>query len=1006
MTIKFIPPERHRDYIGALTSVLSAAAGAYTLNPFSTSAQASNIWKAFKGVETATPENLAWVWLNATITHAANEFLAFIARENQLMPQARDGAVGAFLKAAIPEEITAKFNDGALRSPVTHEAFQPAREAVISFVLALTRITRFNEKTNQKERYAREFDRCLNRASAYVFSAHYDRLKPLEAAVIGPASEAMRREAAWARHYDWIHRKVDTEPVFSPDGTETPPLKPLYLRPRAYWHELLREDDEAEDKPRYRAHLGNLHQTLEDWLGTDSAKGMDALRLIAGGPGSGKSSFAKVFASETILRESHRVIFIELQYMPKIGGTLEEEIGKHLQTLPHGGAGFPGDAFEWAKSERSPLLLIFDGLDELSFQESERAGLTRNFVSNVQEMLRRQNSQGTWVRVIILGRYAAFSADMYKAPNQTHFLMNMAPIRALEEGDLELPLQNSSDGRRRDCEIRPLSFYAYDLTCDQRLLYWQNWCRARRVEAEPPEAITYDDLLDLNAEPLLLHLLIVSDFCGERWREAAENRNLVYEDILRKVYRRDKDQAKPKAAWGEAQFFALLEALGLAAWHGNGRAGKEAAFNDLRDLHARPVFNSAEATSAHGTMPSLPSLESLLLLTNARRAYVSEPGFEFIHKSFGEYLAARGLVSAATRLHKRHAPEGTKDYANSLALNWAELVRDAALTPEVIRFLYDETWRRGSSSKSNAEDLRFVKRTLEYILNWVQQHGFPLHKMEAIDDFRELETCQRCAEASMLAVASAIACASSSPEEHVTIEWNADGAFRFLERLHATYHGRNNRILSKIDLSGANLSGADLGSTEFSGANLSGADLRRANLIGANLFRADLSEAKLSGANLFRADLSEAKLSGANLFRVDFSEAKLSGADLSGADLSGANLSGADLRRADLSGADLSGADLRRADLSGADLKSADLANCIFAAMFVRSADFSFTNLSTAQVKSIFGVKQGFGRTILPEGLKPPKLWHVAQKAEEDTAELQQAFYDAAEAWRAKQRNE
>ena len=84
-------------------------------------------------------------------------------------------------------------------------------------------------------------------------------------------------------------------------------------------------------------------------------------------------------------------------------------------------------------------------------------------------------------------------------------------------------------------------------------------------------------------------------------------------------------------------------------------------------------------------------------------------------------------------------------------------------------------------------------------------------------------------------------------------------------------------------------------------ANLSGADLSWANLFGANLSGADLSWANLSGANLSGADLSWANLSGANL-----SWANLFGANLSGADLSGANLSWANLFGANLSGADLS----------------------------------------------------------------------------------------------------
>jgi len=73
------------------------------------------------------------------------------------------------------------------------------------------------------------------------------------------------------------------------------------------------------------------------------------------------------------------------------------------------------------------------------------------------------------------------------------------------------------------------------------------------------------------------------------------------------------------------------------------------------------------------------------------------------------------------------------------------------------------------------------------------------------------------------------------------------------------------------------------------------------------------------------ADLSGANMSGADLRSADVSGAYLSGADLSDADLSGANMSGADLRSADLSGAYLSDADLRSADLSDADLSGAYL---------------------------------------------------------------------------------
>jgi hypothetical protein len=79
-------------------------------------------------------------------------------------------------------------------------------------------------------------------------------------------------------------------------------------------------------------------------------------------------------------------------------------------------------------------------------------------------------------------------------------------------------------------------------------------------------------------------------------------------------------------------------------------------------------------------------------------------------------------------------------------------------------------------------------------------------------------------------------------------------------------------------------------------------------LSGQNLSGHDLSEADLRHANLSGHDLSGADLSGTDLRHANLSGANLSGAILSGADLRHANLSGANLSRADLSGAILSGA--------------------------------------------------------------------------------------------------
>ncbi|MBW4626739.1 MAG: pentapeptide repeat-containing protein [Brasilonema octagenarum HA4186-MV1] len=119
--------------------------------------------------------------------------------------------------------------------------------------------------------------------------------------------------------------------------------------------------------------------------------------------------------------------------------------------------------------------------------------------------------------------------------------------------------------------------------------------------------------------------------------------------------------------------------------------------------------------------------------------------------------------------------------------------------------------------------------------------------------------------------------------------------------------------LNKIDLSGADLSGAVLINADLSGAKLSNADLSRAVLSRAYLSRAHLSGAHLNDAFLSGANLSYADLSGVLLSSANFSSADLSGAKLSNADLSGANLKDAQLGCLEISDREIRCTDLRDA---------------------------------------------------------------------------------------------
>jgi uncharacterized protein YjbI with pentapeptide repeats len=153
--------------------------------------------------------------------------------------------------------------------------------------------------------------------------------------------------------------------------------------------------------------------------------------------------------------------------------------------------------------------------------------------------------------------------------------------------------------------------------------------------------------------------------------------------------------------------------------------------------------------------------------------------------------------------------------------------------------------------------------------------------------------------------------------------------------------------LSGAKMKNARLDGADLSNSDLSGTDFSGASLRGAVVVGANLSAASLKDADLEGllkapppvvfiddrplADLIRDHQLWCQTGGLDgaFFRgeeVDFRAAgDLRGVSLTALSAQRAVFYGMDLTGAELQGADLTGADLRGVRLCGADLRGAKL---------------------------------------------------------------------------------
>ena len=549
-------------------------------------------------------------------------------------------------------------------------------------------------------------------------------------------------------------------PIFSPDSNFDIPLSHVYLKLRCYWNEDNVKKREGERDPlRYRtATVGDLHETIDAWLRTLDRG--DALRLIAGGPGSGKSSFAKAFAAKLLERQTHRVLFVQLQRLQTTGTTLREVIGRHLKDNhrlkpPSKCEGFPENPLDWDGEDTLPLLMVFDGLDELTTSKDRESDLTKKFVSNLKYLLNELNRGDPLSAAIVLGRDIAMNDALDDGGLKLANLIHVAPIRKMTRDDLQLG-NNPSDNEIGE-DFDPVFDPHQLLEMDARNAYWDQWCAGQDIpQSEPPSAIHDERMSELNVEPLLLHLLIISDFCGDRWDEAADNRNLVYQNILEKVFKRNK--IKDLGAYyrlEEKHFFELMEVFGLAAFRGNGRTGDHEEFNRLREWYVSSKADKRMYSDLDGA-----GLKNVALMVHSRKE-IDGAGFEFVHKSFGEYLAARALLGAADRLQRSWHHDENNDDEMHLAKRWVNFVGTGQLSNSVLRFLRDECRQR-------KPDL--IKKTIDAlttIFDKTLEHGFPVQNSDELSNptYRNLEYRQRCAEKAMLATITSLWLAQNNQRE-------------------------------------------------------------------------------------------------------------------------------------------------------------------------------------------------------------------------------------------------
>ncbi|MDJ0728954.1 MAG: pentapeptide repeat-containing protein [Crocosphaera sp.] len=747
-----------------------------------------------------------------------------------------------------------------------------------------------------------------------------------------PFTQAKEKEFQWFLYRSWLQKKVE-EPMFS----EVFGLNRVYIPLRAYYwrkkknNQFIEDDLETisqhsrkEEKEKKEPVVINLEEELTSWLNQEDP--YDAIRIISGGPGSGKSSFVKIFAAHLAANQPNlRILFISLHLFD-----LKNDLVEAIQDFIQDHELLNSNPLTSEELKEQKLLIIFDGLDELASQGTIAQEVARKFLAEVQRKTERFNRNSLRLQVLISGR------ELIIQDNSSEFRKEKQILHLLPY----LVTKNEKETKKFVDD--------HDLLKEDQRQQW--WLKYSKVTGNSftglPNNLDQGNLIEITAQPLLNYLVALSYLGGRIEFNKNSSLNVIYDDLLKAVYQRGWEKRQnPRFRLiqniEEKDFIRILEEIGLASWHGDGRTTTVKEINEHCGTNRlKSLFNKFQGGAEQGITRLL-----MAFYFRQNEAFREQnKTFEFTHKSFGEYLTARRIVQGVKLINKK-----LKDKEDDLdegwdereaLVYWAKICGPTRIDRYLLFFIQHEI---NLQQKTNITEWQ---KTLCSLIAFMLRYGMPMEDTSlGLKNFFNMNKQAINAEEALLVLLSS--CASVT-QEISQINWLSQQAFgTWISRFQGQSTGRENPVAFDC-LNYLLLSNSILYFRDFYQANLEGANLVRANLVRANLEGANLKGAHLEGANLEGAHLEGAHLEGANLEGAYLEGAHLTGAYLEGAYLKGANFIRAYLKGANLKGANLKGAYLEGAYLEGANLLRANLLRANLKGAYLEGANLKGANLVRA----------------------------------------------------------
>ena len=814
------------------------------------------------GLKDDSPESLAYFLLQKSLSRAIFDIIS----DSQITID-EDLKTNAFQKIISDSIHDVQINRDFLKNPLASEVSTILVDPLIMW------LERLGTPRSAATTIANRLPGSIPFALHQEWSSNPKQYEPLLDSISSPFIEAAENEYSWTLYQSKLQAKLEESIFGEPFG-----LRQIYIPLNASYETRLTCKSVSDFN--VQRNVVSLISELDSWVNNDRPE--LTVRTICGGPGCGKSSFSKIYASHAFTNKKIKTILIPLHFIDPTRD-FSDEVGRFVKD-----EGILKSNPIAKENLTAPLLIILDGLDELASQGQAANITAKNFVRSVQQTIDRLNMQKSLVKVLFSGREVVIQNNESEF-RQAGQVLTILPYHIL--GDVK---KNYNDPEKL-------------LDIDLSEAWWKNYGELTgRPFSGLPDDLKRKDLREIIDQPLLNYLLALSYCRGRLNFNIGVNLNEIYSDLIDAIYERGYENGRRHESIRSIDlqsFLLILEEIGLAAWHGDGRT---TTVSEIEHYCREGGFGDQLDAFQDGAKVGITSLLAAFFFRQHGSRPKGDPTFVFTHKSFGEYLAARRIIRAVRDILEEKSRRDTigrargRGWSDQECLkHWAEVCGPTALSQNILMFI------RSEIQLMDGKECEAAQECLIQLFNIVLSSAMPMEKLTHLQNFETFLFQSRNAEEALLAVMNSCALRNQKvsgivhPTQTTFGSWfkriqeQRNGPQSSLAAGCLSWLNLNSTCFDFADLWGANVSystfvgarghrvvlaSADAGHADFSQSNFEGGYFRRTNLRNASFDSAYLTDANFAHAFFGETNFRKSKLNYAVMTDTDESACDFTGA--------------------------------------------------------------------------------------------------------------------------------